>query len=150
AAAFPPDVHRAAAVITYLVPGLRFFHEGQFEGRRQRVSMHLARRPDEPVDEELRAFYEQLLGCVKVPAARARDWQLPDCQPAWDGNATCSCFVAFAWQGADGSRLLVTVNYGPTQGQCYVALPWPDLRGQTWRLRDRLTPASYDRPGEDL
>ncbi len=34
AATLPPDRHEAAAVITYLAPGLRFFHQGQFEGRR--------------------------------------------------------------------------------------------------------------------
>ena len=33
AATFPPEVHQAAAVITFLSPGLRFFHQGQFEGR---------------------------------------------------------------------------------------------------------------------
>ena len=33
AATFPPEVHEAAAVITYLSPGLRFFQKGQFEGR---------------------------------------------------------------------------------------------------------------------
>ena len=41
AAAFPNDVHRAAAVITVLAPGLRFFHQGEFEGRKKRISPHL-------------------------------------------------------------------------------------------------------------
>jgi hypothetical protein len=31
----------AAAVVTYLAPGLRFFHDGQFHGRRQHHSMHV-------------------------------------------------------------------------------------------------------------
>jgi len=34
ASALPWPQHRAAAVITYLSPGLRFFHQGQFEGAR--------------------------------------------------------------------------------------------------------------------
>ena len=42
---FPPPVHQAAAVVTYFTPGLRFFHEGQLEGRRLKVSMHLGRPP---------------------------------------------------------------------------------------------------------
>jgi glycosidase len=33
ATAFSAEVHKAAAVITFLSPGLRFFHQGQFEGR---------------------------------------------------------------------------------------------------------------------
>jgi hypothetical protein len=50
---FPVDVHRAAAVIAFFVPGMRYFHEGQIEGRRRRLSMHLGRRPGEPVDRAL-------------------------------------------------------------------------------------------------
>jgi hypothetical protein len=34
AATFTPEAHRAAAVATFLSPGLRFFHQGQLEGRR--------------------------------------------------------------------------------------------------------------------
>jgi glycosidase len=32
AAVFPPDMEKAAAVVTFLAPGLRFFHQGQLEG----------------------------------------------------------------------------------------------------------------------
>ena len=47
AAVFDPPVHEAAAVIAYLTPGLRFFHDGQMEGRRVRLSPHLVRAPIE-------------------------------------------------------------------------------------------------------
>ena len=55
AATFAPDMHEAAAVITFLSPGLRFFHQGQFEGRRKRISPHLGRGPLEPTDGPLQA-----------------------------------------------------------------------------------------------
>ena len=42
------------------------------------------------------------------------------------------------------------VNYADCQSQCYVALPWGDLTGHTWRLQDRLGEAIYDRDGADL
>ena len=44
-----------------LAPGLRFFHQGQFEGRKKRISPHLGRGPSEPVVEELRDFYDRHL-----------------------------------------------------------------------------------------
>ena len=44
AATFSPEVHEAAAVITFLSPGLRFFHQGQFQGRKKRISPHLVPR----------------------------------------------------------------------------------------------------------
>src|SRR5215831_3895566 len=47
AAVFPEAMHQAAAVVTFLTPGLRFFHEGQLEGRRVHFSMHLGWRPVE-------------------------------------------------------------------------------------------------------
>src|SRR5205823_7368723 len=76
AAAFPPGVHQAAAVVTFLVPGLRFFHEGQFRGRKKRISPHLCRRPDEPVDVDLAKFYDRLLAVLRQPLLREGRWQL--------------------------------------------------------------------------
>jgi glycosidase len=149
AAAFPPDVHRAAAVVTFLVPGLRFFQEGQLEGRRAHVSMHLARRPAEPPDPGLQAFYRDLLACLRRPEARTGRWQFRASRPAWDGNPTWDRFLAFTWEGESG-RLLAAVNYGPTRGQCYVALPPAGLRGRRVVLRDLLGPARYERDGDDL
>jgi hypothetical protein len=150
AGAFPPPVHRAAAVVAYLVPGLRFFHEGQLEGRRVHVSVHLGRRPAEPVDVDLRQFYERLLETVRLPVVRDGRWQLLECRPAWEDNLTWQRFIAFLWQGDRGERLLAAVNYGHTQGQCYVTLPLPELRGQRCLLRDRLSEARYERDGGDL
>ena len=137
AAAFPPGMHEAAAVITFLSPGLRFFHQGQFEGRKKRISPHLCRGPCEPVDPKLQQFYERLLAVLRQPAVRDGQWQLLECVPAWEGNWTWDCFVAFAWQGPGGERLLVAVNYAPNQSQCYVRLPFADLAGSQWRLQDQ-------------
>jgi Alpha amylase, catalytic domain len=150
AAAFPPPVHRAAAVITLLIPGLRFVHEGQATGRRVRASNHLRRRVIEPVDRELAAFYERLLACTRRAETRDGDWRLLDRLPAWDGNPTWERFIAFSWDAPAG-RLLVAVNYGPSPGQCYVRLPWGDLDGRTVALQDLMAPPlRYERDGADL
>ncbi len=150
AAVFSPEMHQAAAVITFLSPGLRFFHQGQFEGRKKRISPHLGRGPCEPVNPELAQFYERLLAVLREPAVRDGQWQLLPCEPAWDGNWTWDCFVAYAWQGPGGERLLAAVNYAPNQSQCRVRLPFSDLAGSQWRLRDLMGDAAYDRDGNDL
>jgi glycosidase len=67
AATFAPGMHEAAAVVSYLSPGLRFFHQGQFEGRKKRISPHLVRAPEEPVDEGLQRFYAALLSVLRHP-----------------------------------------------------------------------------------
>jgi hypothetical protein len=150
AATFSPEVHEAAAVITFLSPGLRFFHQGQFEGRTKRISPHLVRGPDEPIDARLKQFYDRLLSVLHHDVVRNGDWQLLECVPAWDGNWTSDCFLAFAWQGGGGERLLALVNYAPNQSQCYVRLPFGDLRNGQWRLQDLLSETKYDRDGSDL
>ena len=50
ASTFAWPQHRAAAAITFLSPGLRFFQQGEFEGARVRVPAHLCRGPVEPVE----------------------------------------------------------------------------------------------------
>lgn len=148
AGVFPPDRHRAAALVTYLTPGLRFFHEGQWEGRKVHVSIHLGRRPAEPVDAEIQAFYARLLEVLKRPEIRQGTWRLYECHRAWANNPTAENFLAWVWQAPSGQTLLVAVNYGPTQGQCYV--PLAGTNGKTWELRDLMGPAVYERDGDDL
>jgi hypothetical protein len=150
AATFPIGTHQAASVITYLSPGLRFFHQGQFEGRTKRISPHLVRAPKEPVNPELEQFYRRLLRVLRLPAVREGQWQLLECVPAWEGNWTWDCFLAFAWEDSGGQRLLVTVNYADNQSQCYVRLPFDDLSDSQWLLLDQMEEVVYERDGSDL
>lgn len=149
ASAFPFEKHQAAATAAYLVPGMRFFHQGQLEGRRIKLPMQLCRSPQEPVDLELKHFYQRLLGCLAQPALRQGEWQLLEALPAWEHNPTWSEFLVYSWSRADELHL-ATVNYAPHPGQCYVHLPFPWLKGRNWRLEDGLSPAVYVRSGDDL
>jgi hypothetical protein len=150
AATFPQGIHEAAAVITFLSPGLRFFHQGEFEGRKKRISPHLIRAPEEPTDPKLEEFYDRLLTVLRAPVVRDGNWQLLDCVAAWEGNWTWDCFLAFAWEIPGGERRLVVVNYTGNQSQCYVRLPLSIPGAKTIRFQDLLGPAQYDREQSTL
>ncbi len=150
AATFPWDVHQAAAIVTFLSPGLRFFHQGQFEGRTKRVPIHLNRAPEESPDPVVRAFYDRLLKVLQRPAVRSGIWRLLEPFEAWPGNWTWGGFVCFTWEEMDGARLLGTVNFQPHQAQCYVRLPLAGLYGASHDLVDLLGPARYRRDGDSL
>jgi hypothetical protein len=149
AATFLPPKERAAAIVAFTARGMRFFHEGQFEGRRVHVSMHLGRRPWEPVDDELRTFYGRLLECLKRPEIHDGDWQLAGVREAWSGNPTHQQLIVSTWQ-QDERRLLVAVNYGASPAQGYVTSGMSGLRGRSFTLVDLMGDARYQRSGDDL
>src|SRR6516164_5783204 len=150
AAEFPWAQHQAAAIVTFLSPGLRFFHQGQFEGARVRVPPHLSRGPVESTNPEIAAFYARLLIVLKQKAFRDGAWSQIEPQPAWADNWTSDGFVASAWAGEDGTRHVVVVNYSGSQAQCRLPLPFPEFRGRQVRLTDRMGTEVYDRAGTDL
>ena len=150
AATFAREVHEAAAVLTYLSPGLRFFHQGQLEGRQVRISPHLVRGPNEALDDELAEFYSRLLPVLRHPLFRDGRWSLLECERAWHDNPTSDNFVAFRWEGQQGDLAYVVVNYSAQQSQCFVRMPFPELSGRNVRFQDLLGPDCYDRMADDL
>lgn len=150
AASFDLPVHRAAAVITFTIPGLRFFHQGQFEGRRKRISPHLIRAPEESPNKEIQDFYAHLLEILRTSILASGEWQSLDCEPAWDGNGSWDAFVNHAWTGSGNERMLIVVNYAPQSSQCYLRLPFPEIKNHNVRLGDLLSPAAYIRDGNEL
>ena len=145
AALFAPPEHQAAALLTFLVPGLRFFHEGQLEGRRFKASLHVRRRPPETPDPQVEAIYQRLLELLRRPEVRGGQWQLLEGKPARPENTTWNNLVVFCWE-SDGARLLVVVNFAAAASKGYVALPWSVAVGKPWL--DLLTGVTYVPNGE--
>ena len=148
AAGFSPKEERAAAVVTATLPGARLFHEGQFEGRKTRVPVFLGRRPDEPADWELQAFYRKLLKAIDTPMFRNGRWSLCD-RRGWPDNSSYQNLVAWNWT-QDDDRYLIVVNLSDNTVQARVPVPWDDAAGETWRLSDALSNATYDRSGDEM
>ena len=93
-------------------------------------------RAEEPRDC---GFLRQSIAGPKAnPAFRDGNWSQIQPQQAWSGNWTSEDFVAYAWAGDDGSRYLVVVNYAGNQGQCRLALLFPEYRGKKVRLTDMM------------
>ena len=119
---FAPGMHEAAAVVTYLSPGLRFFHQGQFEGRQKRISPHLVRAPVEPIDAgDGAGSTTRCWRCCGSRSCATASGACSSACPAWDGNGTSDGFIAWCLAAAvTASARLVAVNYAGNQSQCYV------------------------------
>lgn len=145
----PIEQHKAAAIVTFCSPGLRFFHQGQFEGRLKRISPHLIRAPRETSNKVIQAFYKNLLAVLQISVLQYGKWQLLECVPAWDGNGSWNSFIAFTWIDGD-ERVVIVVNYSTHDSQCYMHLPFADLASTQWRLKDVMNEITYDRDGNEL
>ena len=148
AARFSPAQARAAAVTALTQPGAKLVHEGQLEGRKVRLPVFLARRPDEPADAALAEFYRSLLRATSDDAFRNGEWQLCE-RSGWSDNGSFLNLVAWCWR-QDERRYLIVVNLADTQSQATVRVPWDQLRGRNWRMDDVLSGRSYTRSGDDL
>jgi hypothetical protein len=148
AATFPGEKARASAVAVMTLPGAKLLHEGQFEGRRVRIPVFLGRRPEEPLDEHLEAFYRHLLEATGRAIFRNGEWRLCE-RSGWPDNPSYLNILAWCWQHS-AERQLVVINFSAAPAQALVRLPWEDVRGRSWQLSDSLSGETFERSGDDL
>jgi len=148
AATFSSGKGRAAAVAILTLAGARLLHEGQFEGMKVRLPVFLGRRPAEPVDHDLAAFYGRLLKEIHRDVFRNGEWRLCE-RSGWPDNPSCRNILTWCWV-KDDERYLIIVNFSVGSSQALVRVPWDELGGRTWRLDDRLSGETFERSGNDM
>ena len=149
AATFPPHKNRAAAVALMTLPGAKLLHEEQAEGFHTHLSVHLGRRPQEPVDASLESFYRRLLHSVRNAALREGTWKLCE-QEGWPDNQSFHNIVSWCWD-ANGHRYLIAINLSDRKSESRIRTPWIDYRGKTLRFDDLLSGERYSpRDGSEI
>ena len=90
---------RAAAALTFTLPGLRFFFDGQLEGADVRLPVQLGRWPDDPDRPDIRDLYARLVKTIDAPLFHDGDWTLLDVGGAGDTHEHGSHRVRVALAG---------------------------------------------------
>lgn len=140
---------QAAGIIMATIPGLRFFHDGQLEGRRIRTPVHLRREPPEPVDIETRDLYQKLLRFIRDSVTHDGAWELLRTSPAWDKNETYQGIIAWLWH-QNHQWKFVAINYSMIRSQAFIRLSEQLKEKPFIQFRDVLTDKIYDRTGGEL
>ena len=130
--------HRAAALLTLGLPGLRLVHEGQLCGLRIRTPVQLGRRPAEPDQPEIQSLYRGLLRALKRSAVGNGDGQLVGPRPAGADNPTHRNVVVIQWSSETDSFELLVVNLAAQRSQCLVPLADCGRGRGPWRVKDLL------------
>ena len=126
----------AAAVVGATVPGLRFYYDGQLEGRRRRSPVQLRRWAEESEHPELTRFYERLLQHANEPVFHDGEWTLLEIGPA--GDDTYDQLVAYCWRLGDAMRVVVAnLGTADAQGQVQIGAELPG-RSEQLRFTDRV------------
>ena len=146
------DVHKAAVLLTLSLPGMRFLHDGQLEGRRRFARIQLARTAVEDKDHAVEALYAGLLEALPQTAIGRGHCQLLEAQPGWDGNHSHNAYTLVQWQqpGDASSFDVVVVNHSRDRAQCFARLTAQGLGNGNWTLTDRLSTERYERDGDEL
>jgi hypothetical protein len=126
---------------------MRFFYDGQLEGRRVKAPVQLGRWPDEPKDEQISALYDRILRFARHPLLHDGSWRLLHVTDA--GDHTFNDIVAYRWRSTHALAVVV-VNLGGSASQAHVVLRADLLGGEAFDFIDALTDARYRWTRESL
>jgi len=119
---------------------MRFFFDGQLDGRRVKAPVQLGRWPDEPVDDRIRAMYERLLRFARQSLLHDGAWRL--LQVTGAGDHSFNDIVAHRWRSSDALAVVV-LNLGALAAQAHVGVADDLPDGEEFDFVDALTEARY-------
>lgn len=96
-AVFNDKQHIAAAALTFTSLGLKFFHMGQFEGRRERIPMQRGKNTLEGPQELSMGIYQRLIQILKSPAIRNGTFHILNVRPANEGGQDHLNIIAYIY-----------------------------------------------------
>ena len=138
----------AAATLISTIQGMRFYYDGQFEGKKIKLPVQLGREPAEHKNYFIEDYYKILLPAVNTEIFKYGDWRMMEVLPAWDGDTTFYNILAWQWQYKDEIRLVV-INFSDSHARARIKL---DTRGyfEVFSLTDLLTDQKYVRSSGEV
>ncbi len=135
AATFPPERERAAAVTVATLTGARFFHDGQFDGRKVRLPVF---RADFRMSLPIRHCRPSTRTFSQPSTLRPFATANGVCASARAGPTIQAIRTSSRWSWIKGDdRYLIVVNLSDSDVQARVQVPWSDLRGKDLALEGR-------------
>ena len=142
------DKSKAAAVVISTINGMRFFNDGQFEGKKIKLPVQLGREPNEGINDCISNFYKSLLRITNNEIFKLGDWKLIEAKPAWESNKAYSNFLIWLLS-FNGRKRLVVINFSREVSQCRVNLKLSNYPPK-FKLKDVLNGKTYYRKTEEV
>ncbi len=139
---------KAAAVIISTILGMRFYYDGQFDGKKIKLPVQLGREPEEAAILGLPEFYNNLLKISSHEIFKQGEWKLLNPANSWGTNDTYKNILTWQWSLQTENRIVI-VNYSDSISTCRVKL---DLLGhqEEFVIKDILNDQTYTRSAEEV
>jgi hypothetical protein len=147
AATFGAAKLEAFATLIATLPGMRFYHQGQLDGRKIHLPIPLAVAAPETPDATARSFYERVLRLSNEPVFHSGQWKLLEVSSAGD-DTSCN-LVAYEWL-SNSARKIVVVNLAGITSQGRVHILDGISPALQYTFLDQLHDVPYTRSGAEI
>lgn len=133
----------AAAVVISTIQGVRFYYDGQFEGKKTRLPVQLGREPAEKISVPVQKFYQNLLQITGTEIFKKGYWKMLNPEPADPSNSSWENFLSWQWT-LDNEIRIVIINYSHSTSQCRIRTDLSTGKEQI-QLTDLMNGIAYKR-----
>ena len=144
---FPNHRLLADGTLMGTLPGVRFYHQGELEGRTIRLPITLRLSADEPPDPFSVAFFQKILKITQQNVFHEGKWNL--LQVAAEGDASPDGLIAYEWKSAKEWKI-IAVNLSARVSQGRVRWTENVFPAPHYTLYDELNDVTYARDREEL
>ena len=144
---FPNERLAADGTLLATLPGMRFYHQGELEGRRIHLPITLRIAADEPYDPASTNFFRKILQITRQDVFHEGKWNLLDVVP--EGDAPTDALLVYEWRSPNAWKI-IAVNLAAYTSQGRVPLAGRVSPSQNYIFNDELNNVRYDRSGEEL
>jgi hypothetical protein len=147
ATAFDNERLQAVGTLMGTLPGMRFYHQGELEGRRIHLPITLRIPADEPADPLSANFFDKILGISREEVFHTGQWTL--LPVANEGDSSSGNLVVYEWRSENAWKIIaVNLAPGPSQGR----IPLADRvsPAKDYIFYDKLNDVPYPRTGAEL
>ncbi|MBI9070968.1 MAG: glycosidase [Melioribacteraceae bacterium] len=136
------EASQASAVIMSTIQGMRFYHEGQFEGKRIKLPVQLGREPVEPPQPCFVNFYNKLFSITKHELFNNGIWKQLKSEAVGSSDSTFQNILCWQINYKDEIRVVI-INYSQEESRGRIRL---DVKGDNEiQLFDMLNDQLYIR-----
>jgi hypothetical protein len=129
------------------LPGMRFYHQGELEGRKIRLPIALRTGADEAPDPVSEAFFQKILQITQQDVFHQGEWMLLELVP--EGDASPDGLIVYEWRSGNAWKV-IAANLTGSASQGRLRLGDRVSPTKQYIFYDELNDVKYPRSGEEL